>query len=160
MYERDYLMRIVLMYAEILRRSWFRARQDDDPKGAASMLEEAVGEATEIDGATLLSLAPESMAAILQVSGTDPRVMEYVARSLLLASVYLREAGEPVLADLRLEQARAVANTYGIILPDSPEELAGITEEIANEKYAEEKALIDIESVETPATTVHSSALR
>lgn len=124
-------MRIVLMYAEILRRSWFRAREDNDPKGAADMLEEAIGNATEIDGVTLLSLSPESMAAVLQVSGTDPRVMEYVARSLLLASVYLREANEQVLADLRLDQARALAGAYELDIPDDPEELAMLAGEAA-----------------------------
>ena len=141
------MMRIVLMYAEILRRSWFRAREDNDPKGAADMLEEAIGNATEIDGVTLLSLSPESMAAVLQVSGTDPRVMEYVARSLLLASVYLREANEQALADLRLDQARALADAYELDIPDDPEELAMLADEAAGEKYAEEHAIIDIESV-------------
>ena len=81
MLEQDYLMRIFLQFAEILRRSWFKARDEHDPKAAADMLEAAVGDAVDIDGATLLSLAPESMAGILQVSGTDPRVPEYVARS-------------------------------------------------------------------------------
>ena len=85
MLEQDYLMRIFLQFAEILRRSWFKARDEHDPKAAADMLEAAVGDAVDIDGATLLSLAPESMAGILQVSGTDPRVTEYVSRSLMLA---------------------------------------------------------------------------
>ena len=93
MLEQDYLMRIFLQFAEILRRSWFKARDEHDPKAAADMLENAVGDAVDIDGATLLSLAPESMAAILQVSGTDPRVTEYVARSLMLARTPLPTCG-------------------------------------------------------------------
>ena len=57
MLEQDYLMRIFLQFAEILRRSWFKARDEHDPKAAADMLENAVGDAVDIDGATLLSLA-------------------------------------------------------------------------------------------------------
>ncbi len=142
MLEQDYLMRIILQYAEILRRCWFKARQDRDPKAAADMLEDAVGEATEIDGATLLSLAPESMAGVLQVSGTDPRVIEYVVRSLALASVYLREAGETSLADLRLEQARALAGAYGLDLPDDPEDLADLLVDLDD---APEPSIVGIE---------------
>ena len=149
MLEQDYLMRIFLQFAEILRRSWFKARDEHDPKAAADMLENAVGEATDIDGATLLSLAPESMAGILQVSGTDPRVIEYVARGLMLASFYLREAGDGALADVRLEQARALADAYGIEVPDDPAELVGLAEEGYE---AAEAAIVDIAGAEEGAT--------
>ena len=122
--ERDYLMRMIIQFVEALRRSWEQAKNDEDPLGAADLLEEAVGQATDIDGATLLSLAPESMVGILQVSGTDPRVIEYVARSLALASIYQRDAGNDALSELRLAQARALSDAYGLDLPDDPEQLA------------------------------------
>ena len=95
MLEQDYLMRILLQFAEAIRRSWARSVEDRDPRDAANMLERAIGDATDIDGATLLSLSPESIASVMQVSGVDPRVSEYIARSLLLASGYLAEAGPP-----------------------------------------------------------------
>lgn len=141
MFERDYLMRIFIQFAEVLRRSWFKAREERDPKAAADMLENAVGEATDIDGATLLSLAPESMVSVLQVSGTDPRVIEYVARGLMLASLYLREAGESALSLLRLEQAQALSVAYELGLPDSPEEMASLLDE---DDEVAEAAIIDI----------------
>ncbi len=147
MLEQDYLMRILLQYAEILRRSWFKAHHEKDPRGAADMLEAAVGEATDIDGATLLSLAPESMGAILQVSGVDERVVEYIARSLALASEYLREDGQHALADLRLEQARSLEQTYGLYLPDDLEELAQLAEEQYNQEFVGEGAIVDIAQV-------------
>lgn len=151
MLEQDYLMRIFLQFAEILRRSWFKSRDDRDPKAAADMLEDAVGEATDIDGGTLLSLAPESMAGILQVSGTDPRVIEYVARGLLLASSYLREAGDDALADLRQAQAKALSDAYELDLPDDPAELAGLLDE-------DEPAIINIaESQASGGVTVEAT---
>lgn len=133
MFERDYLMRIFLQFAEAIRKSWTRAGKDGDPKAAANMLEQAIGDAAEIDGETLLSLAPESMAGVMQVSGVDSRVTEYIARSLLLASGYLRNAGDDSLADLRESQARAVASAYGIDLPGSFEELVQLLDETDEE---------------------------
>lgn len=120
MLERDYIMKIVALFAEAVRRSWLVSNKDDDPSGAAEMLEAAIGDATEIDGSVLLSLDPQSIAGILQVSGTDPHVVGYVARSLILASHYLQEAGQGELALLRERQARALADAYDIDLPDAP----------------------------------------
>ena len=128
MYERDYLMRLIYLLVESIRHSWVVAQKKDDPEGAAELLETAIGEATEIDGAVLLSLAPESMASVLAVSGTDPRVVEYVARSLMLAGDYQQAAGNDALAHLRADQARALAQAYGLELPEHPEDIADLPE--------------------------------
>lgn len=144
MLEQDYLMRILLQFAEAIRRSWSRAVEDRDPRDAANMLERAVGDATDIDGATLLSLSPESIASVMQVSGVDPRVSEYIARSLLLASGYLREAGDEDLADVRADQARALAEAYDLDLPDTPEELALLLDEADAELARDAESAMDV----------------
>ena len=77
------------------------------------MLDMAVGEATDLDGEALLSLAPESMAAILQVSGVDPHLTEHIARSLLLSARYYGETGNGEMAALRSNQAQALAAAFG-----------------------------------------------
>lgn len=151
MLEQDYLMRIVLQFAEIIRRSWTKATDECDPKRAADMLEDAVGDAVDMDGEALLSLAPESIAAVMQVSGVDPRVTEYIARSLLLASGYLREAGEGALADVREGQARAIAESYGFDLPDSAEELALLMDEADDELALRAEESIAAMGLEGPA---------
>lgn len=117
MLEQDYLVRMLSMFAAAIRRSMERAGGQHDPHDAARMLEEALGNAVDIDGDVLLSLAPDSMASILEVSGVDPRVTEYVARSLLLTARYHEQAGNAALADLRRAQAHAVADAYGCALP-------------------------------------------
>ena len=148
MLEQDYLMRIFLQFAEIIRRSWTKARKEKDPRAAADMLEDAVGEATEIDGGVLLSLSPESIASVMQVSGTDPRVTEYVARSLLLASGYLREANEQALADLRAQQAHAIAEAYGFPLPERPEDLEELLDDLHGEVPEADDALFEMPGLE------------
>ena len=123
MLHQDYLMRILIQFAEAIRRSMQKATEEQDPRGAADMLEAAVGEATDMDGGVLLSLAPESIAGVMQISGTDPRVTEYIARSLMLAATYLREAGDDALADIRVAQATAIAAAYEFALPSNPADL-------------------------------------
>ena len=81
-----------------------------------------------MDATTLLALAPDSTAQIMRVSGIDPNVTQFVARSLLLESVYLEEAGNNALSALRAGQARAIAAEYGFDLPDDPADFDAITE--------------------------------
>ncbi|MEF9842046.1 MAG: hypothetical protein RR955_06030 [Raoultibacter sp.] len=126
MFEQDYLVRMFMQFMEAIRKSIRKAQDENDPEAAADLLEAVVGNATEIDGGVLLSLAPESIAGVIQVSGTDPRVAEYLVRTLLLESDYLQEANLPAKAQLRARQAQAIAVAYGIETEGdliSPEEL-------------------------------------
>ena len=136
MLHRDYLVEQFVRFAEAIRLALSKGNgEEPNPLDAADVLEVAVGNATNIDGATLLLLAPDSIASILQVTDTDPDVVEYLARTLLLESTYLDEGGEPERARLRREQAHAIAAGYGIPLSDeqiSPEELEAFFDRTEN----------------------------
>lgn len=119
-------MRLLGEFAAAIRRSMERAGSKCDPTGAAESLEAAIGNAVDFDGATLLALSPDSIAGILQVSGADPRVTEYVARSLQLAARYHDEAGSREKAALREAQARAIAQAFGHKLPEASVALEGM----------------------------------
>lgn len=127
MWEQDYLMRMLLQFFEAMNRAAERREEHKDPQGAADMLEDAIGNATEMDGTVLLSLAPESIAQVMHVSGIDPNVTQFVARSLLLESVYLADARHTQLAALRAAQAHAIADAYGFDLPEDPSDFDAIT---------------------------------
>lgn len=105
-------MRILVQFAAAIRRSMERAAGQEDPKGAAEQLETTIKESVDIDGDVLLSLAPESIAGVMQVSGTEPQLAEYIARSLLLESSYLRDAGDIAKADVREAQAHAIGEAF------------------------------------------------
>ena len=66
------------------------------------------------------------MASVLQVSGVDPHVTEYVANSLQLESEFLRSAGNDELAEVRAGQAQALASAYGFELAEGTQ-LSGLT---------------------------------
>lgn len=118
MFEQDYLVRMILDFIEAINRSIDRATCKRDPLGAASALDHAVGNATDFDETTLLSLAPESVAQILQVSGIDPHLVGYVVQSLLLAGRYYGEAHEASVENLRVAQAHAIAQAFNYPLTE------------------------------------------
>ena len=70
MLQQDYLMRMFTALAIAMRESMLRAQGDEDPEGAAELLEAALDKTTEIDGALLLQMAPESFVAMVQLSQT------------------------------------------------------------------------------------------
>lgn len=140
MFERDYLMKLILGYFKTIVIVIKQGEKEKDPEGAADLLEQAIGEATEIDGEVLLSLAPESIASVLQVSGTDPKVVGYVAHGLLLEAHYLMLACDFARAELREEQARALADAYGFDLPDDLAEAEDILREAAEQGLMDEGA--------------------
>ena len=131
MLQSDYLVRMFTELATAIRESILRARGENDPDGAAVMLEAAFTEATEMDGSMLLTLAPESMVSMMQISGTDPALIGYLSRTLLLESQYLDQVHNGDLSSLRRNQAFALAQAYGVELSDesiSPDELEAFFE--------------------------------
>lgn len=128
MIQQDYLMRQLLLFFKAMVRTHELYWKDEDPLGAADSLEDAISNATEMDGVALLSLSPDSIASIMRVTGIDPNITQFVARSMLLESVYLRKAGKSSLAQVREAQARAIADEYGFGLPDDPSDFESITE--------------------------------
>lgn len=133
MLQQDYLMRLLLQFFEALTRSWEKAEDEEDPMAAADSLEAAIGAATDIDGGILLSLEPESMVSVMQVSGIDPKVSGFIAHGLLLESVYLAQANDLEMAQLRERQARALACAFGVDLPEDPSDFSSLKSQINQE---------------------------
>lgn len=127
MLHQDYIVRMLSELAAAVTRCVLRGENKRAPEESAEALEDAVGNAVAIDGAAFLALAPESIAQIMQVTGTDSRVSEYVARTVMLAGAYQAEAGNADLAALRREQALAIAAAYGHDISD----MEGTCDEVA-----------------------------
>lgn len=128
MFQRDYLMNLLMQFFRALLRSQELRQEKDDPESASRTLEDAIENALEMDGAAILALSPESIAQVMRISAIDPNITQFVARSLLLDSVYLTEAGQGEKAAVRAAQARAIAAEYGFGLPDDPSDFDSITE--------------------------------
>lgn len=85
MFEQDYLMRIIAQLLGAIRRSMERAAGEEDPDGPRAPSTWRWATPPIWTARRWLSLAPESLASVLQVSGVDPHLTEYIARSLMLS---------------------------------------------------------------------------
>lgn len=135
MYEQDYLLRLISQLVQAILHAQNMVKraekggeeqegtqEENDPLGAATMLEIAFGEAIEMSPDPVLSLAPESMAGVLQVSGVDLQLAPHLVECLLLEADYLRLGGRPGLGDLREKQAEALALVYGLNASEEEED--------------------------------------
>lgn len=122
MLQRDYLVQMIAQFVEAIVRT--RTKAKVDPQEAADSLETALNNVMDIDASVLLSMGPESIAAVMQLSGVDPNLAVYIAHSLRLEAQYLQEAGDGYLSELRLGQAQSIAETFGFDLAEVPSELA------------------------------------
>ena len=58
MFQRDYLMKQLLVFFQALARSLQQRQKEDNPLLAAQTLENAISSATDLDGAALLFCLP------------------------------------------------------------------------------------------------------
>ena len=139
MFEQDYLYRLIMALITAIRKSIQKALGEKDLDKAAETLENSISQATDLDGSVLLSLAPESIAQVLQVSNTDPRVVIYVAHSMQLQAHYLKQTGKIELSNLRNQQAHALADAYHFDLPEE--------QDLEEDRFNEEEFLKSIEEL-------------
>lgn len=139
MLQQDYLMRMFTALAVAIRESIMRAQGDEDPEGAAELLEAALDNTTEIDGSLLLQMAPESFVSMIQLSQTDPELIGYISRTLMLESQYLREAGLDAKSQLRAGQAQALAHAYGFEVDESDVSPEALDSFFGEEERAEDE---------------------
>ncbi|MDR1184244.1 MAG: hypothetical protein LBK67_05560 [Coriobacteriales bacterium] len=116
----DYLMRIILQFVAALQKALHA--QNMTPEEKAVGLEQAVGDAVNIDPRLLFSMDPESLVSMLQLGDFDETLGGYVLRSIYLEADILDEAGHTQRADLRRSQADAIARAYGFAV--SPADVA------------------------------------
>ena len=122
MLHRDYLLEVIEQFVSTVSRALASALLERN-FDAADEVEEAVADLMQLDRDTAMSLAPESLVTMMMLSGTGDAVAGYAAYALnRLGDVY-DAAGDSELAQMRREQAEAVASAFGADLDQIPEEL-------------------------------------
>jgi hypothetical protein len=111
MFLNDYLMRVILQFVTALQKALHAQNMTHEEKAVG--LEQAVGDAVNIDPRLLFSMDPESLVSMLQLGDFDETLGGYVLRSIYLEADILDEAGHTQRADLRRSQADAIARAYG-----------------------------------------------
>jgi hypothetical protein len=126
MFLNDYLMRVIMQFVVALQKALQEQGMPSAEK--AANLEQAVGDAVNIDPRLLFSMSPESVVSMLQLGDFDEKLGGYVLRSIYLEADILDEAGNTQCADLRRSQADAIARAYGFDVTPAdatPEALEG-----------------------------------
>jgi len=112
MLQQDYLMRLIVNLAIAMREALARSGGLSDTAGQRLHLEDAIGEAADMDPDVLLALAPESISTMLWLGNLNDSVAEYIVHALMLDANYLDEDGYDELASLRRQQAQAIASSF------------------------------------------------
>lgn len=107
-YQSDYILRLIEQMGGLIRRALERLRMGEGTDEPLELTEQALGLVVEMDPRTFLRLAPQSMVAILEIGGFDPRVSAGVVEALEAQAEIYEMAGELELAAMRHEQAAAV----------------------------------------------------
>lgn len=128
MLQRDYVLEIVGQFVEGVSRALRRAAVGERDGLVAT--EREIGELLELDHATALALAPDSLVTMMVLSGMGDSVAAYVCYALdRLARLYER-VGDEDTAGLRRLQARAVAESFGCDPSAAPVELKAVDREL------------------------------
>lgn len=130
MFENDYIMRMILQLTQALRRSL--TKNYPSPGSEIDDIEAKVAMALELDPRLMFKLEPESLVQMLQLGNVDPQLAVYAVRSIYYESDLLEEQGDERTAELRRNQADAIAEAYGIgvtLADGSPEALEAFLEE-------------------------------
>lgn len=135
MFENDYIMRMILQLTRALQRSLIK--EYPTPEEEIRDIEGKVAEALELDPRLMFKLEPESLVTMLQLGNVDPVLAVYAVRSIYYVSDLLEESGELEKAELRRNQADAIACAYDIevtLADGSPEALQEFLDEQEDEQ--------------------------
>ena len=141
MLHKDYLMRMIMEMIMGIRRIW--TLPERERRGMAEDIEQAVGDAVNIDPELFFSLEPDSTVTMLEMGDVDESVAEYVVHAIFLEATMLESEGKLQKARLRREQGAAIARYFGCSVPDSAasaESLVQIFLEDPEKRLEEKKA--------------------
>lgn len=133
MLQRDYIVEMTRRFGEVLSKRLRAAMLDADPD-AIHDLEDAVGNLLDLDGATALSLDPDSLVTMMELSGIADSLAEYVTYALLRIADAYEVRGSMGIATARRQQAEAICKSFMVKYDHVPEEYRELDAEIAAEK--------------------------
>jgi hypothetical protein len=105
-YQSDYVLRLIEQMGGLVRKAveMLRLGSDAEPYQLA---EDAIALALDIDPRLAARLAPQSLAAMIEINNLDDRVIELVGEALTVQADALERAGELVESSVRRQQAAA-----------------------------------------------------
>ncbi|MDZ4168877.1 MAG: hypothetical protein U1E26_04375 [Coriobacteriia bacterium] len=106
-YQSDYILRLIEQMGSLIRQALSRVGVRDSEE-SLELIDQAVVLALAVDPAVARRLAPESLAALIELNVTDDRVIALLAEALHAEAEILEGQAELMEASLRRSQAEAV----------------------------------------------------
>ena len=123
MLHRDYLLEIISRFVETVSVALRRALLDGSHESAREV-EDSVAALLDLDPQTAMNLAPDSLVTMMLLSGMGDSLASYVAYAL-------DDWGDTQTAELRWDQAQAVAESFGCDQNAVPEEFAELEAQLS-----------------------------
>lgn len=133
MLHKDYLLEVIEQFVSTVAQALARAllQRDFD---AVDDVEAAVADLVQLDPETAMALAPESLVTMMLLSGTGDSIAGYAAYALNRLSDAYEAMGQPGLAEMRRNQAVAIADSFGADLEQVPDEFRDLQAQLDAQK--------------------------
>ena len=125
MLHRDYLLEIIAKFVEAVTVALRRAVLDGSTESAREV-EDSVAALLDLDPQTAMNLSPDSLVTMMLLSGMGDSLASYVAYALDKVGDAYDNMGNQQTAELRWDQAQAVAESFGCDLDEIPQEFADL----------------------------------
>jgi len=129
MLHKDYLLEVIEQFVSTVSQALVRALLQRDFE-AAEEVEAAVADLVQLDPDTAMALAPQSLVTMMLLSGTGDSVAGYAAYALNKLGDAYDNMGEHDVAELRREQAQAIADSFGADLDEVPQEFIDLENQL------------------------------
>ncbi len=130
MLQHDYILEVVGKFVESVAVALLGIfkRRDFTHIGEA---EKAVAELLDLDPETAMALSPESLVTMMRLSGVGDTVAAYAAYALRKVGEAYELEGDAEVGALRIAQARAISQAFGVEEGEVPPEFAELERELA-----------------------------
>ena len=129
MLHRDYLLEVIARFVDAVTIALRGALLDRNPT-AAREVEDSVAALLDLDPKTAMNLSPESLVTMMLLSGMGDSLASYVSYALDRVGDAYDDMGDKHKAELRWDQAQAVAEAFNCDPETIPPEFAELEHEL------------------------------
>ena len=130
MLHRDYLLEIIAQFVQVVMAALRRAVLEGNSESITEV-EDAVAALLDLDPQTAMNLSPDSLVTMMLLSGLGDSLASYVSYALDRVGDAYDNLGDHKTAQLRWDQAEAVAESFGYDQSVIPEEFQELDDELA-----------------------------
>ena len=129
MLHRDYLLEVIAKFVDAVTIALRGALLDGNPQSAQEA-EDSIAALLDLDPDTAMNLAPDSLVTMMLLSGMGDSLASYVSYALDRVGDAYDDMGDKRTAELRWDQAQAVAEAFNCDPETIPAEFAELEREL------------------------------